>query len=311
MAETLLGLSKEAQEQRTIDGAEWDIVKVDGTSMLPEEYAAVRALEENRLIGDVEMGIVQSTSEITWINVTAAPIPLEKYGVVVTYFDITARKQAEDRIKAALREKEVLLAEIHHRVKNNLQIVSSMLNFQTFYTNDEQILDILRDCQRRVHSMALIHAQLYRAADLAQIDFGGYVENLASELFAAYRTNAQHIALKIEIDDVFFEVKQAIPCGLLINELMSNALKYAFPAGWERPGEADNEIRVALSLQEDGQYVLIVGDNGAGLPPDFTFPTEDTLGMFLIDTFAEQLEGTVEWHNENGTTCTIVFTITT
>jgi len=159
--------------------------------------------------------------------------------------------------------------------------------------------------------MALIHAQLYRAADLAQIDFGGYVENLASELFAAYRTNAQHIALKIEIDDVFFEVKQAIPCGLLINELMSNALKYAFPAGWERPGEADNEIRVALSLQEDGQYVLIVGDNGAGLPPDFTFPTEDTLGMFLIDTFAEQLEGTVEWHNENGTTCTIVFTITT
>ena len=227
--------------------------------------------------------------------------------------DVTERKRAENQIKAALREKEALLAEIHHRVKNNLQIVSSMFNFQTYYTQDEQTIEVLRDCERRVRSMALIHAQLYRAADLAQIDFRGYVESLASELFAAYRTNAQHVALK----NVFFEVKQAIPCGLLINELMSNALKYAFPAAWERPDEADNEIRVALSsqedalsAQEDGQYVLIVSDNGVGLPPDFIFPNEDTLGIFLIETFAEQLEGIVEWHNENGTTCTIVFTIT-
>ncbi|MCP4404590.1 MAG: PAS domain-containing protein [bacterium] len=286
------------------------LVHPDDRTIIKESIAAAKTTGESALF-ECRAVLPDGTEKVILVN---SEVILNKEGepveAVGTNQDITAHKQAETQIKAALREKEALLAEIHHRVKNNLQIVSSMLNFQTYYTQDEQTIEVLRDCERRVHSMAMIHAQLYCAPDLAQIDFAGYVENLAAELFAAYRTQkTPSVFLRVDIDDVFFEVKQAIPCGLLINELMSNALKYAFPADWECPDDADNEIRVALSAQEDGRCVLIVSDNGIGLPPDFTFPNEDTLGMFLIETFTEQLDGTVAWQNEGGTKCTIMFTI--
>ncbi len=228
-------------------------------------------------------------------------------GVGTISRNITDRKQAEEQIRAALQEKEAMLAEIHHRVKNNLQIVSSLLNFQADYAQDEQTLEIIRDTQRRVKSMALIHEQLYRAPDLAQIDFTKYVQDLVSGLFAAYRTNAGYIALRLDIGTVYLPIKKAIPCGLLINELVSNALKYAFPPDRDRSPELVDEIRVAFHPGEEGEYTLTVSDNGVGLPPDFTFPNEHTLGMRLIDIFTQQLEGAIKWHSEAGTTCQITF----
>ncbi|MBD3305425.1 PAS domain S-box protein [candidate division KSB3 bacterium] len=225
--------------------------------------------------------------------------------------DITERKQAEEQLRVALREKEAMLQEIHHRVKNNLQVVSSLLDFQAEYVQDEQTLNILRDSQRRVKSMAMIHQQLYRTPDLSQIDFATYISNLATELFAAYRMSTADVNLTVDVRDVFLEIHQAVPCGLLLNELISNALKHAFPDLAERLPSRPGEVAVTFHRTPDGtHYTLRVSDNGVGLPPGFTFPNEKTLGLFLIDAFVEQLDGTIDWHSDdNGTTCTILFPI--
>ncbi|MBN1580332.1 MAG: response regulator [Anaerolineae bacterium] len=233
--------------------------------------------------------------------------------------DMTEWVRAEEQIKAALREKEVLIQEIHHRVKNNFMVVSSMLDLQADYVRDARALEVLRESKRRIQSMTLIHEQLYRAPDLAQIDFADYVQSLAADLFATYRVDlACPVNLRLDVHDTMLEIKQAIPCGLLINELLSNALKYAFPADADRPPDQRCEISVALyptngGGDAQGQCVLAVGDNGIGLPSNFEFPGGDTLGMVLIDLFTRQIGGKIEWQSDAGagTTCRITFQIST
>ncbi|MCP4538149.1 MAG: PAS domain S-box protein [Chloroflexi bacterium] len=230
-------------------------------------------------------------------------------GALAGVMDITARKRAEEQIAASLREKEVLLTEIHHRVNNNLQVVSSLLNFQADYAQDEHAIKVLRNSQHRVYSMALIHEQLYQAPNLAQVDVANYVQNLTTDLFSAYRAHSAHpITLRLDVHDVSLEIKQAIPFGLLVNELVSNALKHAFPADLDK-SETMCEIFVSLSPVDGETGELVVSDNGIGLAPDFGPSGKDSLGMFLIDTFVQQLEGTIEWQNQNGTTCRIVFAL--
>lgn len=149
--------------------------------------------------------------------------------------DITERKQTESQLKASLKEKEVLLKEIHHRVKNNLQIISSLLNLQSEYIQDKQDLDIFKVSQNRIESMALIHEKLYQSKDLARIDFGEYIRDLVCTLFCSYEVNSSAIDMKINIDQIFLGIDVAIPCGLMINEVVLNYLKHAFPKG--RTGE--------------------------------------------------------------------------
>ncbi|AUB39254.1 CheY chemotaxis protein or a CheY-like REC [Nostoc flagelliforme CCNUN1] len=139
------------------------------------------------------------------------------------------RKQAEEQIKASLQEKEVLLKEIHHRVKNNLQIISSLLNLQAEYIKDNQALEVFKDSQNRIESMALIHEKLYQSQDLAKINFADYIQDLVTNLFYSYNVNSSAISLKMNVEEVFLAIDAAIPCGLIINELISNSLKYAFP----------------------------------------------------------------------------------
>jgi PAS domain S-box-containing protein len=230
--------------------------------------------------------------------------------VAIISRNITERVRMEEQLRAALREKEALLQEIHHRVKNNFQIVSSLLDFQANYVQDEQALGVLREGQGRLQTMALIHEQLYRAPDLAQIDFSDFLQTLTADLFATYRVGlARVVTLRLDVRDVLLEVKQAVPCGLLINELVTNALKHAFPPTVDLPSDLPGEICVTFRPAAGGEYELIVSDNGAGLPPDFEFLGGDTLGMFLIDTFARQLKGAVEWRGDAGTTCRIVFAL--
>ncbi len=200
--------------------------------------------------------------------------------------DVTERNRAMEKLTASLKEKEVMLKEIHHRVKNNMQVISSMLRLQAGYIEDPKALELFQESQNRVKSMALIHEKLYQSQDLARIDFADYLRNLTNHLFRSYSGRAD-ITLNIEVSDVRLGVDAGIPCGLIVNELVSNALKHAFPNG--RPGQ----ITVALR-RENGTYVLSVKDDGVGFPKDVDFRNTPSLGLQLVNTLVSQLDGSVE-----------------
>jgi len=219
---------------------------------------------------------------------------------VVVSHDLTERKSSEDRLHASLHEKDVLLKEIHHRVKNNLQIISSLLSLQSNTIESPETRELVRESQNRVRSMALIHEKLYRSENLAQIDFGEYVRNLTRDLFRSY--SAGGVTLKLQAEDIQLDVDAAIPCGLIVNELVSNALKYAFPEG--RGGE----LLIRFSQVGHDRYALSVTDNGVGLPQDLDVRQAKTLGLQLINMLVTQLRGTLDVISDEGTTFLITFT---
>ena len=211
------------------------------------------------------------------------------------------RLQTEDQIKASLKEKEVLLREIHHRVKNNLQIISSLLNLQSRCIKDKQVLHVFKESQNRIRSMGLIHEKLYQSKDLARIDFTEYVGGLVANLFQSYEVDSDRITLETSIEEAFLEVNTAIPCGLIIDELVSNSLKYAFTEG--RKGK----IQINLHSDKEGKFTLIVSDNGIGFPRDLDFRKTESLGLQLVCTLVDQLEGTIELDRSGGSTFKISF----
>jgi two-component sensor histidine kinase len=215
--------------------------------------------------------------------------------------DITERKRAEEQTKASLREKEVLLKEIHHRVKNNMQVIISILNLQSKHVKDKRDLEIFKDSQNRIKSMALIHDKLYRSKDLASIDFPGYIKNLASHLFNTYSVSSSAIKLVADVKDISLDINTAIPCGLIINELISNSLKYAFLDG------QGGEIRIKLYANKDDTFTLIISDNGIGLPEDLVFRNTKSLALQVVVALVEQLKGTIELDRSEGTAFKIVF----
>jgi len=205
------------------------------------------------------------------------------------------RQQAEDRIKASLQEKETLLREIHHRVKNNLLVVSSLLDFQAEASNSPELHRTLADSQHRIDAMALIHEKLYRSQNLAQVELGEYLQTLAESLYEAYSLSPERVALHCQTEMVLTNIETAHPCGLLVNELLSNAFKHAFPPG--RSGR----IELQLSQDGNGQIALVVADNGVGLPPDLDIHQTDSLGMQLVGTFTEQLDASLSLERAGGT----------
>ncbi len=208
---------------------------------------------------------------------------------------ITELKRADEEIKASLKEKEVLLREIHHRVKNNLQIISSLLNLQSSFIKDKEVLEIFGESQNRVRSLALIHEKLHRSRDLARIDFGEYLRSLVANLLRSYGIDSNVTTVKINADDVSLDIDTAIPCALIINELVSNSLKHAFPAGKE------GEIGIEFRVDNDNGYVLTVRDNGVGLPRDFDLKNSESFGLQLVRSLAsDQLGGTIELHSSSG-----------
>ncbi len=215
--------------------------------------------------------------------------------------DITQRKRAEQAIREALLEKEVLLKEIHHRVKNNLQIISSLLNLQSSFITDSEMLAMFKESQNRVKSMALIHEKLYQSRDLTQIDFAEYIRNLTQHLFRSYTVSTDKVKLKIDVSDVSLAVDTAIPCGLMINELASNSLKYAFPE------HRDGTIEIKLTEESQNQFVLIVRDDGVGLPASFELNESGSLGLRLVKTLARQLGGEIKFEGKNGVEFQMIF----
>ncbi len=217
--------------------------------------------------------------------------------------DITERRATEDRIKANLKEKEVMLKEIHHRVKNNLQIISSLLSIQSQYLTDPRDLELFRRSQDRVRSIALVHEQLYRTNDMAVIDFSQYVDSLARNLLVSYQGDAGNVRLNIDVAGVFLGIDTAIPCGLIVNELVSNALKHAFPGG--RAGRITVRMR-----QGEGSYVLEISDDGAGFSHSPGVEKSQSMGLQLVALLTEQLDGTMSVDTSHGTKFTIVFKAT-
>lgn len=261
--------------------------------------------------------IENSSSGIDQYYLVAAQKYQQGKAAVSVGIDITERKQAEEKLLASLREKEVMLKEIHHRVKNNLQIVSSLLKLQSGYIKDSEALSLFKDSYNRVRSMALIHEKLYRSSDLARIDASEYIPNLVANLCSAYGVYSGQIQVKIEVAQITLDIDTAIPCGLIINELVSNSLKYAFPQSKQGLVNINfklNEAQISTltpqqtELSEDRvMCVLTVADNGIGLPADFDLETTDSLGLQLVFNLTEQLGGTIKVNGNQGTFYEISF----
>jgi two-component sensor histidine kinase len=212
--------------------------------------------------------------------------------------EITARGRTLQR---ALRERDVMLKELHHRVKNNLQVISSLVSLQSRAIREPRASEVFQTIQDRVKSMALIHEQLYQSRDLATIDFVEYVRRLAVTLFRSHAVHADAVALKLDLDDVPLGIDTALPCGLIVNELITNALKHAFPPG------TNGEIGIGLHADRDGNCELSISDNGIGLPADAESSTEPSSGLQLVATLADQLGGTLAVHRDGRTQFTIRF----
>ena len=215
--------------------------------------------------------------------------------------DITARKIADEAIRASLREKEVLLKEIHHRVKNNLQVVSSLLGLQSRTITDGPTKKMFQESQNRIHSMALIHESLYQSENLSKINFPAYIDQLSAHLFRSYVADPDRVRIVASVDDVRLPIDIAVPCGLIVNELVSNCLKYAFPNG--RRGQ----IQISMHEDERRRIHLEVADDGIGLPEGIDLSSTKSLGLRLVRTLADQLGGTIEMTSAPGARLVITF----
>ncbi len=252
----------------------------------------------------------------TWWKWSLIPMKDESGNVqtlVFSLLDVTERVRAEEQVKASLREKETLLQEIHHRVKNNLAVISSLLKLQAETIQDERVHVAFRESQNRIQAMVRIHEHLYRSSDLARIDMAQYVRGVANHLLRSFGTRA--IALRIDVADVELDIDRATPCGLIINELVSNALKHAFPPGWQEadklhPAESGPKVSVGLRLH-GGQCELTVGDNGVGLPGDLQIESmgHESLGLRLVNLLSRQLEGDLQVDREGGAIFRLTFAV--
>lgn len=271
-----------------------------------EDQPRVLAATENVQAGgdyDLEYRLVRPDGEIRWVRDRAFPIVNasgEVYRVAGVIDDVTERKQALEQITASLHEKEVLLKEIHHRVKNNMQVITSLLSLQSKTIGDQQAFAVFQDSQNRVKSMALIHETLYQSEDLSRIDFAEYLKKLVAHVSRSYRLRPEAVKINVHVDDVSLPIDTAVPCGLIINELASNSLKYAFPA------DTTGEVNITFG-RADAQYVLRVSDTGIGLPADFDPDKGKSLGMKLVRMLTSQLCGEIQCRNGVGTTFEITF----
>ncbi|MCG6551353.1 MAG: response regulator [Candidatus Magnetominusculus sp. LBB02] len=280
---------------------------MDGLAM----SKAIKEINPNSFI------IVTTSHNDVEFLMSAIDIGVDKYIVKPIRFD-TLRKMLDtcshtiyrqreiiklnQALLASLTEKEVLLREIHHRVKNNMQVISSLLRLQARYVKDNKLSAMFKDSEYRIRSMALIHEKLYNSKDMSHIDFGDYVKNLCSGLFSSYGVNKREIRFNVDTANISLGIDTAIPCGLVINELISNSLKYAFKKGQK------GEISVQLRQHRDNEYELTVGDTGGGLDASIDFRTTESLGLQLVTSIAEsQLHGKITLDRTKGTVFRIKF----
>ncbi len=304
--------------QKFFGCSEGELIGTDGFSiMVPEMESTGKGFVE--LIGgqgsgpggsDGSSSVVcqgrRKNGERVWIAWTNKSI-LDDEGSLTEMLcvgnDVTERKLAEEKLAASLQEKEVMLKEIHHRVKNNLQIIASLLNIQAHYARDEGAAEVLSECHNRVRSMALVHESLYSSENLAKVNFARYVSRLAESLFSSFGVDNQKIKLDLDLDDVLLSIDRAIPCGLIVNELVSNCLKHAFP------GDRNGTIEIKLKRLGADDVLLNVKDDGVGVPQGLDPQKTQTLGLKLVSDLTRQIKGTFRFTSSAGTDMAITFPV--
>jgi two-component sensor histidine kinase len=221
----------------------------------------------------------------------------------VLYNDITDRKQAEEQLHASLQEKELLLREVHHRVKNNMQVISGLLDLPAALSGNQERRKMFHESQSRIHAMSLVHEKLYGSKDFARIDLAAYVKTLSQDLFQTYKIHPGKIDLIIQTDgDVYVDINKAIPCGLILNELISNALKHAFP------GDRHSELQIIIRGMKNTEIEIVIRDNGLGLPDDVDIHQPLSVGLYLVKGLVKsQLDGKMEVRRDAGTEVRIKF----
>jgi PAS domain S-box-containing protein len=264
-----------------------------------------RALDGEISTYSMENRYLKKDGSIVWVSLAVSLVrdgsgaPVHFIGVIE---DITARKTSELALQSSLAEKEVLLREIHHRVKNNMQVISSLLNLQARNIEDPRLDRMFQESQSRVRAMALIHEILYDSGRLIRIDLEEYVSKLATSLARMYGSEPGLIDLQVSAENIALEIDDTVPCGLVINELLSNSFKYAFPDG--RSGK----IKIEAEHAEDGKIALVVSDDGVGIPPDIDIRNPGSMGMRLVTGLVEtQLGGDVELDRSHGSCYSITF----
>ena len=258
-------------------------------------------LDKGETVPLIEEKFVRPDGTVVYVEVLAtAFIYKGKKAVHVVFRDISERKKAENDIKVSLKEKEILLMEIHHRVKNNLQIISSLLELQANYVDEQEAINVLQESQNRVKSMAIIHEMFYQSTDLTNINFTSYIKNLVHDLFISYGAK-NNIKFVINSELILLNIETAVPCGLIVTELVSNSLKYAFP------NQEAGKIVVTVNLY-NREFELIVSDNGVGFPENIDFKNVNaSLGLRLVNVLVKQLDGSIELDKTEGTKFKIKF----
>ena len=277
----------------------------ESTKEIPVIFLSARYKDIDRIIKGLELGaydyiIKPIDDEILLAKIRAVGRIIRAENKVKRQRD--ELEKVNELLEASLKEKEVLLREIHHRVKNNMQVIISLLKLQASIANDERVADALKESQSRVYAMASVHEILYGSDSLIYIEIKSYISKLTKTIFQSYGASMERIDLKVEIEDIKLGIEQAIPLGLLINELVSNSLKYAFP------GNRAGQIIIKLQAVDQGEIECIVCDNGEGIQEKLDWRSTDTLGFKLISILAEnQLDGVVNLDRDNGTHFNIRF----
>jgi len=250
-----------------------------------------------------EMMFASKSGVDFFLHVEAQPMFSDKgafSNFIIVGADLTENKKNELLISRSLKEKEILLAEIHHRVKNNLAIVSSLLQLQMLYSDDERIRSLMKESQSRLKSMALVHEKLYEGGDLTLVNFGQYISEISDHIRSAYPNNGVDLDVQFNVNDIRLNIAQAVPCGLIMNEVLTNCFKYAFV------GRLTGSVHI--NFEEKGDYfVLEIIDNGIGLPSDYNIAKVKSLGITLIRTLTSQIKGTFDISSKNGTRVVITF----
>lgn len=290
----MIGLSKEAVNGKKLS-------EINVYNNIEQEMKEAITNRHSRIF---QSNVTTHNLQNIWLSSTLTPIIGDDdvvRKIVVVDTDFTKTKNMQNQIEASLKEKDVLLKEIHHRVKNNLQIIISLLNLQSGYIKDEYTLKAVQDGQNRVRSMALVHEKFYQAEELTEIDFGEYVSKLCQYLYQSYGDKTDRVQLNVTGDHVGLDMDTAMPCGLLVNEIVSNSYKYAFP------GNSTGTISIDLK-KEDKKVTIRMSDSGVGLPESFDIDRSESLGMQLIQALTSQLDGEVKVSREKGTTFEVTFT---
>ncbi len=301
---TLLGLPEDQLLGSTLYDPNWNVIREDGTPIAPADRPVPRAIATRRPVHNITMGVFRAAHhDCVWLLVHADPLlgpdgSVEQ--VICSFSDITEHKRIETRTAASLAEKDVLLKEIHHRVKNNLQVISSLLTLQLDSIEDAHTRELLLESQRRVRSMALVHEKLYQSDNLDRVDIAAYVRSLTTFLLRAYRSQTSAIYVESSIADVNLDIDQALSLGLIVSELMTNSLKHAFPAN------ASGVIKISVQQDVAQQIIFTIADTGVGLPPTFDINTTTSMGMQVVTALVTQLRGSITFTTDPGTIFTII-----